>query len=116
MSAGAVDGCHPQQFSLLSLVGLYALTVLYEAVEGLGLAPRALSFAVVQLLPKPKGGLRPICMCAASVRLWERACRVELQCWRAQWGRPYWAFTEGRGVELTVWRQQVRTERALYDC
>ena len=55
ITAGTVDGFHPRQFSLLILVGLHVRTIIYEAVEGLGLFPRALSFAIVQLLPKPKG-------------------------------------------------------------
>ena len=89
---------------------LAALSTIFAAVELLGLWPEQLAVIVVQLLDKPKGGYRPICLFAAAVRVWERMRRQECAAWCLRWQRPYWCFTAGAGAVLSVWRQHLRVE------
>ena len=109
-TSGTVDGFHPRHFSFVTDAALQVMATLFQAVELLGLWPSQLAVIMVQLIEKPKGGYRPICLFAAAVRLWERTRRRECQQWCARWSRSYWAFTAGAGAELTVWRQQARAE------
>ena len=109
-TAATIDGFHPRHFNMISDQGLLALSGIFTAVELLGMWPAHLACIMVQLIDKPKGGFRPICLFAAAVRVWERMRRPLCQDWCARCARPYWAFTAGAGAELTVWRQVARVE------
>ena len=111
---GAVsyDGFHGRHFSMLPDEALEALAIIFEASEAIGFVPRSARRIVVALIPKPKGGLRPISIFTSFFRLWSR-CRSE---YRRQWcsehDRAYFANATGNGVEDTVWRQALQNERA----
>ena len=105
-TAGSIDGFHPRGLALMKAWRRWQLC--YKRWKGLGLYPSQQMFLVVQMLPKPKGGFRPIVWFGAVARVWERARRREAAAWMASMTRPYWAFTAGAGAELTVWRQQIK--------
>eukprot|EP00959_Pyramimonas_sp_CCMP1952_P351309 7360617-Pyramimonas_sp.AAC.1 len=50
---------------------------------------------------KPKGGLRPVLLCAAPVRLSEKARRPMVQDFEARHPRRHWAFGAGKPAEHT---------------
>jgi len=108
----SIDGTHPRQISFLGDGALDTLAALYEAAELLGLWPRQLATILLQVIAKPKGGYREVVLFAGPVRVWERMRRAECMQWMRTWDRPYFAFTPGKGAELTVWRQTVRAEGA----
>ncbi len=112
-TASTFDGLHPRHFALLSDQALAALAALYEAVELLGAWPRQLDLVVMPLLPKPKGGFRPIGLLAGAYRLWAKARRVEADRWESQNQRAYFAATAGSGPLDAVWRQAVRQEAGV---
>eukprot|EP00959_Pyramimonas_sp_CCMP1952_P069030 1441030-Pyramimonas_sp.AAC.1 len=62
------------------------------------------------LLEKPKGGLRPILICAAPVRLWERLRRPHLTPLNDTHPRRYWAFGAGKSAEACAWGQAAKAE------
>ena len=105
-----VGGFQPRHVSALGDEALDTLSTILAVVELLGLWPEQLAIIIVQLLDKPKGGYRPICLFAASVHVWERMRRQECAAWCLRWQRPYWCFTAGAGAALSVWRQQLRVE------
>ena len=54
------------------------------------------------LLEKPKGGYRPILLCASLVRLWQRLRRPQVLEATKGMDRSYWAFGQGMFAERTV--------------
>ena len=76
-TAQSLDRPHVRHYGLLSDSALRAMAVVFEAIERLGLFPMQLLWMLLPLLEKPKGGLRPILLLAAPVRIWERLRRLE---------------------------------------
>ncbi len=112
-TASTFDGLHPRHFALLSDQALAALATIYEAVELLGAWPKQLDLVIMPLIPKPKGGFRPIGLLAGAYRLWAKARRGEADRWEAQNQRPYFAAAAGSGPLDAVWRQAVRQEAGV---
>eukprot|EP00959_Pyramimonas_sp_CCMP1952_P153978 3221367-Pyramimonas_sp.AAC.1 len=84
----------------------------FEAVERLGLFPMQLLWMLLPLLEKPKGGLRPILLLAAPVRIWEKLRRPEVDGSLVRAHRTYWSFGEGQSPEAAVWHQSMLAEEA----
>ncbi len=59
-TAQTYDGFHPRLLAALSDDALEVLATLLQAVEVAGRWPRQISLVVAALLPKPKGGFRPV--------------------------------------------------------
>ena len=110
----ATDGWHPRHFSLLSQAALTCLASLMNAVELLGVFPSMVSSLLVALLEKPDGGLRPIGLYRALVRLWARCRRGDWARWESTHDSQQ-AFSSGSNRSATdvVWRQAFRNEAAV---
>eukprot|EP00959_Pyramimonas_sp_CCMP1952_P054608 1141418-Pyramimonas_sp.AAC.1 len=65
---------------------------MFQVVEKIGAFPKAVYWMLFPLLEKPKGGLRPVLLCAAPVRLWEKARRSTASGFQENHPRKYWAF------------------------
>ena len=69
---------------------------------------------LVVLLPKPKGGFRPIVLMNSLFKLWSRARRPGVQgWWYDENDQPFLACGKGRSVEACVWRRSVRSEAGV---
>eukprot|EP00959_Pyramimonas_sp_CCMP1952_P330459 6919748-Pyramimonas_sp.AAC.1 len=71
------------------------MSLLFGAVERLGLFPTQLLWMLLPLLEKPKGGLQPILPLAAPVRIWERLRRPEVDEFLVRSHRADWSFGDG---------------------
>ncbi len=69
-TASTFDGFHPRQLADLTDDALTTLATLLQAVEVSGRWPRQVRMVMTPLLPKPKGGFRPIGLMAGVYRLW----------------------------------------------
>jgi hypothetical protein len=52
---------------------------LLKRLEELGCWPEQMRVTLIKLIPKPKGGKRPIGLLVALVRLWERTRVLEVR-------------------------------------
>ncbi len=104
------DGFHPRELSHLSEDALGALATIFATAEVAATWPRQVSLIVAALLPKPKGGYRPIGMAPAVYRLWSKARRVEADEWERQHARPFFSACQGNGPLDTVWRLAAKQE------
>ena len=75
------DGVHPRHFALLSDAALQVVAVFLESIENLGAWPPGIDTVAIALIPKPKGGVRPIGLFPGLHRLWSRARRDVAQAW-----------------------------------
>ena len=64
------------------------------------------------LLEKPSGGYRPVLLCPALIRLWERLRLPMLDSFHAFAARPYWALSAGFSTEEAVYEQALLCEEA----
>ncbi len=104
------DGFHPRELGHLSEEALGALATIFATAEVAAIWPRQVSLIVAALLPKPKGGYRPIGMAPAVYRLWSKARRVEADEWERQHARPFFSACKGNGPVDTVWRLATKQE------
>ncbi len=109
------DGYHPRQLANLSDPSLTALSALLQAVEISGIWPRQISLVVTALLPKPRGGLRPIGIAAAVYRLWAKTRRKISDRWEQAHQRAYFSAARGNGPVDTMWRLAARQEEGTAD-
>ena len=110
-TSSTFDGLHPRHFDALSDEALTTLAVLLEAFEEMGRWPPCISSVVTALIPKAKGGVRPIGLFSGSYRLWARARRPEAADWERKCHRKYFSAREGNGALDAVWTQSMRNER-----
>ncbi len=109
-TAQTFDGFHPRHLGDLSDGALDALAHILQAMEVCGRWPRQLRLVVTAMLPKPKGGYRPIGILPAPYRLWAKARRAWADRWEAEHARPYLSSAKGNGPLDTLWRMGVRQE------
>ncbi len=107
------DGFHPRQIGLLSDGALRALAVLLQAVETAGIWPRQVSMVVSALLPKPRGGFRPIGILPAVYRVWAKSRRADSDRWEREHPRAYLSAARGNGPIDTMWRLGARQESGV---
>ena len=69
------DGWHPRHFAHLSNDSLHCWVEVMYAAELMGKIPDIFHFLMVVFIPKPLGGVRPIGLFTASLRLWGRIRR-----------------------------------------
>ena len=105
------DGLHPRGFDLMSDEGLDAFAQLLMVLEDLGQWPSGVDAVVTALIPKPKGGVRPIGLFSGLYRLWARARRPHADRWEKDHDKPFFAAKAGCGAVDTVWDQAFRAER-----
>ena len=73
-------------------------------LEVVGCWPAQLQTTLIKLIPKAKGGKRPIGSLTALVRLWERLRIHEVRNWKAVSFRDYNWAAKGRSAQGAVWR------------
>eukprot|EP00959_Pyramimonas_sp_CCMP1952_P387424 8119196-Pyramimonas_sp.AAC.1 len=71
-----------------------------------------LLWMLLPLLEKPKGGLRPILLLAAPVRVWQLLRRPEIDDFMTRSHRSCWSFGAGQSSEAAVWQQCMLAEKA----
>ncbi len=69
---------------------------------------------MIKLIPKPKGGKRPIGLLTALIRLWERLRIEEVRAWKGTAFRDYNWAARGRSAQDAVWKQSVLCEAAAW--
>ena len=111
-TSSAGGGFHPMHFSMIDDTSLEVVAKMLTVIECLGHFPRQLSVITFPLIPKPKGGVRPIGLFSGLFRLWSRARRPLADRWLADNPRPYRACGAHRSPETCVWRQALRGEAA----
>ena len=107
------DGFHPRHYALLQYKTLLAITMLYEAIECMGVMPTESQHAMIALLPKPKGGFRPIALLPGVCRLHGKARKPDIDQWEAENAREYLACSKGRGALDAVWKRSILAEYAV---
>ena len=110
-TSSTFDGLHPRHFDALSDEALSTLALLLEAFEETGRWPPCISSVVTALIPKAKGGVRPIGLFSGAYRIWARARRPEAAEWERKNHREFFAAREGNGALDAVWTQALRNER-----
>ncbi len=109
------DGFHPRQLGNLPDAALETLADILQAVEVSGIWPPQVAMVITALLPKPKGGLRPIGILPGVYRLWAKARRVLADEWEAAHQRPFFSSAKGNGPLDTLWRMSARHEAGIAD-
>ncbi len=104
------DGFHPRLLAALSDDALEVLATLLQAVEVSGRWPRQIGLVVSALLPKAKGGFRPIGILPGVYRLWAKARRDVTDRWEEKHARGYLSAAKGNGPADTMWRMAMRHE------
>ena len=66
------DDHHPRWYALLSEECRQEVETFLNRLEEIGCWPEQLRHTLIKLIPKPKGGKRPVGLLTALVRLWER--------------------------------------------
>ena len=84
---GAED-FHPKWFAFLPESARAEFAELLNRLEVSGCWPEQLRATLIKLIPKAKGGKRPIGLLVALIRLWERARVLEVRQWKATAFRP----------------------------
>ncbi len=107
------DGFHPRQLACLSDEALLTLSIILQAVEVSGRWPRQVSMVITPLIPKPKGGFRPIGLLPAIYRLWAKARRDLADRWEADHRRAFLSSARGNGPIDTMWRMTARQEAGV---
>jgi len=83
------------------------------ACEELGVWPESLRAVVIALIPKPKGGTRPIGLFNGTHRLWTRSRKDVCSKWDAEHPCGIFAAASGQAATDTVWAQSLRAEQAV---
>ena len=109
-TAETYDGFHVRHFDLLSEECLASLCDILEVCECLLQMPTCNATVTVGLVPKPKGGHRPIGIFPALERLWAKARSDLMDQWQWDNRRDYFACAKGSGASDVVWNQAVKAE------
>ena len=70
--------------------------------------PEAARALTVVLIPKAKGGTRPIAMFPALHRLWTRSRRPTADAWERKLSPAFFATGKGQAGTDTVWAQALK--------
>ena len=90
-----IGATHPRHVAMLDDDALLVLAVLFKAMERLGATPRQIAILIVVLLPKPKGGSRPITLFATIFKIWARGRRNYAEEWRRRHDAKHFACGPG---------------------
>lgn len=98
------DGIHPKALTRLPEVLLSQLVLIMLAAGLLGQWPDLVGWVIVVLLPKIRGGRRPIGLLPMLPRIWSRTRRDIAAKWERQNARPYMYGGAGKGAEVAGWK------------
>ena len=90
------DGLHPRGFDLMSDEALDAFGQLLMILEDMGQWPQGVDAVVTALIPKPKGGVRPIGFFSGLYRIWARVRRPYADQWEKEHDKPFFAARSGQ--------------------
>ena len=76
-----LDTFHPRWISQLSYETVSLLVDLMWSVECQGAVPDVLAFILIHLIPKRRGGKRPIGIATGLLRAWAKCRRSTVQRW-----------------------------------
>ena len=109
-ATSAHEGMSPCHISLLSVDALDALAKIYLIWEVMGDVGPTMRDMITVLLPKPKGGYRPIGLFRALYRVWGRVRANDVRTWvkDAMCEDGIFTMMPGRRPGDAVWRAQVK--------
>ena len=105
------DDFHPRWFFLLPEYMRGQVAEFLNELEVIGCWPAQLQTTLIKLIPKAKGGKRPIGLLTALVRLWERLRIHEVRNWKAVSSRDYNWAARGRSAQDVVWKSRACSAR-----
>ena len=111
-SNGRADTFHPRWFGLLPEETRAQFASFLNYVELIGEWPSQLAITLIKLIPKAKGGKRPIGLLTGLVRLWERIRIHEVRAWKTIAYRGYNWAARGRSAQDAIWKQNMTCEAA----
>ena len=108
----AVEGWHPRHLAAFSDDLLDRLGEIFKLFEVAVWWPSSESCLLTKLIPKPKGGLRPVMWFRTLYRVYARARRGCVQRWFTEWAaaRPEVNMAPGRHTTDAIWRSMVRQD------
>ena len=106
------DAIQPRALLRLSDEAIDRLAAILTSIEVNGKWLPALQLVMTVLLPKTDGGLRPIGLFPAVVRVWMRCRRPTIKQWRKANGRDYRYGGEGKGAQRAGWLHAAHAEMA----
>ena len=108
----AVEGWHPRHLAAFSDELLELLGGILRLFEVAVWWPSSESCLLTKLIPKPKGGLRPVMWFRTLYRVYARARRDSVQRWFKEWTatRPEINMAPGRHTTDAIWRSMVRQD------
>ena len=113
-TASTYDGFHVRHFAMLSDEALQCIAHLLMTCEACGQLPDNVISPLVVLIPKPKGGFRPIGIFTSIERLWAKVRRWHADKWQRDNFRHYLACAKGCGAADLVWRQTLSAEQSAH--
>jgi hypothetical protein len=104
------DGWHPGQLArLASGEAKQKLVDLLNLCEAAGRLPPTAKQAMIKMLPKPRGGHRPIALFKALYRLWGKARTPLLSTWAASLCSATFTMSPTRRITDGIFRELVRS-------
>ena len=109
------DRLHPRALRRLPDAVLERLAKIMMEAERLGSWREAVGVAITALIPKGGGGLRPIGLLPALVRVWARVRGGIVRKWETENERDYLYGGKGKGAQIAAWKFAARAEAARLD-
>ena len=106
------DGVRMKHFLLLPDLAVEALIDIFMLMEAVGEFPGQAGLVLTKLLPKPRGGTRPIGIYPCIYRVWARTRQIEAARWEKRTWKPFYAAAAGTSPEKVVWRAALRNQAA----
>ena len=106
------DNVAPRSFARLSDAALEALCAVYSAAETSGKWPKVWDMVLIVLLTKADGGLRPIGLFMAPIRIWMRSRYDMIRQWEAKHYEKCLYGGPSMGAQRAAWLASFKTERA----
>ena len=114
-TAIGVGWTHPRHLALLSDATIAVLFIVSRVMLMCGVLPAALDWLVIALIPKPKGGERPIGIDPSPLRSMSKFIRSTYgERWAELHDRPYMFGKKGRSAQACLWGKSVMAEFAVY--
>lgn len=112
-TAKSLDGLHPRHLAMLRDERLATLAACSDAWKAAGLSPTQLWWMLLRQLEKPKGGYRPVLMCAGPIRGWEHLRMPQLEPFAKSSDKPHRDMGKGRSPEDAVWALAMKVKCAI---
>jgi hypothetical protein len=107
-STSVPDGIHPSHYGRLPGEALCKVVQFLRLCEQCGRLPISCREAVIRMLPKPRGGHRPIALFRSLFRAWGKARTPILAAWAKSLCTAVFAMSPGRRVTDGLYRDLCR--------